>query len=337
MSFFIDTKYLNQIGHRLPLFKKKSQDLWNCRCVICGDSTTNPRKARGYFYRTKNDLYYKCHNCSISQHFGTFLKRIDPLLYQQYVFERYRSGENGPKAHTNAEADLIFEEPVFKKTLDSIATRLDKCSDTNEAVVYCLDRKIPRDKFSMMYYIPQVKDIKAIAPKYESLKSTEPRLVLPLYNDHNILAGVSMRALRNEQLRYLMIKVTEDDETPLIFGLDRVDTSKPIYVVEGPIDSLFLDNAIACCGTSFGKLETLDLPKDKLSIIFDNQPRNAQVCRLLEKYIDLGYSVCIWPKQVDEKDINDMVLAGVNVKEMIEKNTHSGLMAKLKFTEWRSC
>ena len=336
MSYFIDTKYLNQIGHRLPLFKKKKQDVWNCRCVLCGDSATDPKKARGFFYRNKTDLYYKCHNCSASQHFGTFLKRFDPLLYQQYVFERYSSGENGPKAHTNAEDNIIFEQPVFKKDLSSVAQRLDTCPELNEAVQYCLTRGIPRDKFSMLYYIPHVEDIKGIAPQYKSLRSQEPRLALPLYNASGDLTGVSMRAMRGEQLRYIMIKVAENDEA-LIFGLNELDRTKTINVVEGPIDSLFLDNAIACCGTSFGKLESLDLPKENLVIIFDNQPRNKEVCKLIKKYIDLEYHVCIWPESIYEKDINDMALMKIDVANIIAENTHFGLMAALKFSEWRRC
>ena len=91
MSLYIDIKYLNTIAYRLENFKKKSQDLWNCRCPLCGDSSRNKKKSRGYFYRGKNDLYYKCHNCGASHHFGTFLKNFDSTQYGQYVIERYAS------------------------------------------------------------------------------------------------------------------------------------------------------------------------------------------------------------------------------------------------------
>jgi hypothetical protein len=338
MSFSIDATYLNQIGHRLPMFKKKGKDLWNCRCILCGDSTTNTRKARGYFYRTKNDLYYKCHNCSESMHFGTFLKRLDSILYQKYVFERYSSGENGPKAHTNAEVNLKFEEPTFVKKIDlrSVATPLDELHIAHEVVRYCLDRKIPLEKHSSLWAIRHVSDISKLSDKYERLKSTEPRLLLPMYNDQGDLSGVSMRGVRGEHLRYITARFSDDDE-PLIFGLKEVDETKPIYVTEGPIDSLFLNNAIAVCGTSFSKLESLAFPKEKLTVIFDNQPRNVEVCKLLEKYINLGYLVCIWPSSIVEKDINDMVLNNIDVNRVIAENTYYGLMANLKFKEWKRC
>lgn len=336
MSYFIDVTYLNQIAPRLPLFKRKKQDLWNCRCILCGDSTTNKNKARGYFYRQKNDLYYKCHNCAASQHFGTFLKTLDPPLYQQYVFERYAKGENGPKAHKSAE--FKFEEPVFKKkdiSLEDVAVRLDKLPSTHEAVQYCQKRGIPVEKYEQLYYIESVKDITKIAPQYDSIKTTEPRLLLPFYNEKGVLTGVTMRGMRNESLRYIMVKFYESET--MIFGLDKLDKTKHINVVEGPIDSLFLDNAIAVAGTAFGKLESLDLPKDNMTIIFDNQPRNKEVCKIVEKYVKLNYRVCIWPCAVTAKDINDMVKLKINVKQTIKENTYSGLMAQLKFTEWRSC
>lgn len=337
MSYFIDTKYLSVIGHRLPLFAKKKTDLWNCRCIICGDSKTNKKKARGYFYRNKNDLYYKCHNCLASQHFGTFLKNFDAHTYQQYVFERYAKGENGPKAHKNLEDHIKFEEPVFKpKTLlEQVAQSLDTLPEDNEAVQYCLTRKIPVDKFSELYYIPSVKDIVKIAPQYDSIRTEEPRLLLPFYDESGELTGVTMRGIRGESLRYIMIKLKEN--VPLLFGINTVDKSRPITIVEGPIDSLFLDNAIACAGTGFSKIESMNLPKDLITIVFDNQPRNTEVCKIVEKYIKLDYKVVIWPCSVSEKDVNDMVRSGNKIEQLIRENTYQGLMAQLKFIEWRNC
>lgn len=338
MSYFIDVKYLNLVGHRLPRFAKKKSDLWNCRCIICGDSTTNKKKARGYFYRQKNDLYYKCHNCDASQHFGTFLKNLDTHTYQQYVFERYSSGENGPKAHTNAEQFAYKHSQIeFKKDLLAEAgiKQLDRLLEDNEAIEYCKSRNIPVTKYNELYYIESVKDIAKIAPQYDSIKTSEPRLVIPFYNEENQLTGVTMRALRGESLRYIMIKLVDDQ--PLIFGRNTLDVTKDIMVVEGALDSLFLDNAIACNGSSFAKIETLGLPKDKLTIIFDNQPRNTEVCSLVEKYIKLNYKIFIWPCDITEKDINECVQGGRKIKQLIRDHTYQGLMAQLKFIEWRNC
>ena len=186
-----------------------------------------------------------------------------------------------------------------------------------------------------MYYIEHTKDITKLAPQYETLTAQEPRIILPFYNEQGKLTGVTMRGIRGEHLRYIMIKIVDDES--MIFGLNNIDKHKPIRVVEGPIDSLFLDNAIACNGTSFAKIESLSLDKNNLTIIFDNQPRNAEVCKIVEKYVTLNFNVCIWPCGIIEKDINDMVNAGYQVEKIITENTYKGLMAKLKFTEWRNC
>jgi len=271
-------------------------------------------------------------------HFGTFLKGLDSTLYGQYVFERYGAGLNGPKAHKSLEDSLHFEEPKFDRgsELDKIATPLSKLPDDNEAVQYCLERKIPRNKFSELYFLPQVKDIVSIAPKYEkTLSSTAPRLALPFYTVDGRLSGLALRAIRGEALRYINVKVLEDEA--LLFGINSVDFDKTLYVVEGPIDSLFLENSIACAGTSFGKIESLDVEKKNMVVVFDNQPRNKEVCALIEKYIELGYSVCVWPCHMSYKDINDMVIAGVDATTVIGQNIYSGLMAKAKFAEWRNC
>jgi hypothetical protein len=160
-------------------------------------------------------------------------------------------------------------------------------------------------------------------------------LVIPFYNSIGQLSGVTCRALRGESLRYVLIKIKEDDV--LVFGMNEVDKTKPIYVVEGPLDSLFLPNAIAVGGTSFGKMETIGLPKDKLIMIVDNQPRNKDVARVLDKIIGSNYNVVIWPQTIQEKDINDMVLSDLEPLKIITKNIYSGLEAKLKFTEWKRC
>lgn len=339
MSFYIDSKYLMMISHRLPLFAKKKTDLYQCRCIICGDSKTDKRKARGYFYRQRNDLYYKCHNCDASKHFGTYLQDFDAILYQQYVFERYTAGEGGNKAHTKIEKvlDVPFESPVFRKKkknpLDAVGVPLLALPEEHVARIYCDAREIPIDKQSNLYYIDKTRDITNIFPQYrDTLRSDEPRICFPFFYKGEFI-GATLRALSPNNIRYLMVK--SEDEHPALFGYDSVDFTKTFYVVEGPIDSLFLDNAMACNGTSFGKLEYLDIPKDNCVVVVDNQPRNTEVADIMRKYVDLGYHVCIWPDDVHEKDINDMVLAGRDVQKIIEANTYSGLMAQLYYSKWR--
>jgi len=337
MSLFLDQKYLMLISNRLPLFKKKKDNTYNCRCVICGDSQKNRRKARGYFFAFKTDLRYKCYNCDISLNFSNFLKSQDQMTYSQYALEKYSEGHT---KSANTLPEFKFEEPKFKtndeKLIDRLLDRLDTLPLDHEVISFVSARKIPQSKYKQLYFIENIKDIVQLNDKYkESIRGEEPRLILPFYDLNGQLTGVTCRALRGETLRYITVKVKED--VPLIFGIDNIDRTKPIYVVEGPIDSLFLDNAIAVSGTSFGKLSETGLAKDNLNIVFDNQPRNIEVCKLIEKNIDQGYNVVIWPQTISAKDINEMVLENINVKKIIKENTFSGLTAKMKFIAWKRC
>ena len=340
MSLFVDLKYLKLISSQLPMFKQKNNNLYNCRCIICGDSSKKKNRARGYFYSVKNDLFYKCHNCSASMHFGSFLKMINSLQYNQYVFERYSEGLPNNKPHQKIEDKFKMEAPVFEtkeeRLIDKILDRLDTLPEDHIAVQFCIKRKIPLDKYNSLYFIDNIKNIEQLSDKYkDKMETEEPRLVLPFYNDMGNMVGVTCRALGNESLRYITVKVKEDEL--LAFGIDKVNKEKPIYVVEGPIDSLFLPNAIAVAGTAFVKIDTLNLPKDKMIAIVDNQPRNKDVCKILDKMIDKQYKVVIWPQSLNEKDINDMVLAGKDPLAIIKKHTYQGLEAKIKFTEWKRC
>ena len=339
MSLYIDLKYINFLSGRLPLFKRKSDYLFNFRCTICGDSSTKKSKARGYFYKVKNDMFMKCHNCSVSIHFGTFLKQTDQTLYSQYALERYADGAAPNKAHKTPQ--FKFVEPVIEKKnlLDELLDRLDTLPIDHVVIKYCQDRKIPEDKFKSLYFIDNIKKVEQISDAMKDrIKGEEPRLVMPLYDANLQLSGITCRALGKEELRYITVKIKQDEL--LVFGRETVNVKKHIYVTEGPIDSLFLPNAIAVIGTGFNKLELLDYSKDNMTVIVDNQPRNKEVCKVIENLVEKNYNVVIWPQTLKEKDINDIVKAGKSlayIKSLIDKNTFRGLQARANFYAWKRC
>ena len=335
MSLYIDTKYLTQISHKFEIFKKKNDYLWNVRCPICGDSQKNKRKMRGYFFRKDNDLMYKCHNCGHGAHFGTMLKQMDTLLYKEYVLERYADGGNRKKFGTER---TVKEVVKIEKPEVSLWTQLMDClydlPADHEVIEYVNGRGLPKDSHKRLYFVDNIKNVVQLNYKYkESIRTEEPRLAIPFVNENGKLTALSMRGMRGEALRYILIKIDED--APTVYGMDNVDKTLPVTVVEGPLDSLFIKNSIACAGTSFNKIEELGLDKDNTRIVFDNQPKNAEVCKLVEKYVGMGYKVVIWPETIGEKDINDMAIAGVNVQDIMDSNTYQGLSARMKFTSWR--
>jgi hypothetical protein len=205
----------------------------------------------------------------------------------------------------------------------------------HEAVIYAKSRNIPDAKIKTLYYVDDISKLKLLAPEYEvKLVTNEPRIVM-IFNDINgELTGVSCRALRGEKQRYVVIKVKDD--SPFIYNLDCVNTKETIYVTEGPIDSLFLPNSIAV-GNSNLKY-ALDKINGNMVLVYDNEPRNKEIVREMKTAIEANASICIWPKDVKEKDINDMVLAGKTQDEIvhtINKNTFFGLQALLEFNNWR--
>jgi len=284
-------------------------------------------------------MFYKCHNCDAGKTFGGLLKITDPLLHKQYILERYSEGVAAPRA--NKEPEFEFKTPEFgapDRLIDKLMDRVDTLDASHMAVEYCTQRQIPKDQWHRLYHIENIKDICQLNPKYKDrIKSDESRLAIPFFNEEGILTAVTLRSYGNSPLRYILVKINED--SPTVFGLDCISKSKPVKIVEGPLDSLFLDNCIACAGTSFNKIETLNLPEDSI-IIVDNQPKNKEVCKIINRYIKTGKRVVIWPDNILEKDINEMVLAGVqtvNMEDIISNNVFQNLEAELKFISWRKC
>jgi hypothetical protein len=350
---YIDVKYVSFIASRLPLFTKKDATLWNFRCPICLDSAQNKRKARGYLFAKEQKLVYACHNCGASMLFGKFLEQVDPVLYSEYRRECYKETNGGrrevKKVEKQDDEDELIKNLAKTDTaarfgkkvaehppslLDGLMDRLDRLPKDHEAVVYVANRKIPKDQFHKMYFIENMLDIVQLSDRYEGrIKTQEPRIVMPFYNTRGQLTGVTCRAIRGESLRYVVVKVKDDE--PLIFGINDIDREKKVFVVEGPIDSMFVPNAIAVGGTSMGKINFLGL-KDS-TIVFDNQPRNKDVCRIQERAIANGNNVVIWNPRLTQKDINDMAKDGVDYMREIESRTFSGLQAKLEFDRWKKC
>ena len=123
-----------------------------------------------------------------------------------------------------------------------------------------------------------------------------------------------------------------NEEAPKVYGMDRIDTEKSVYVVEGPFDSTFIDNSIALCGSD-GDLEYLKAYD--LIYAYDNEPRNKEIVSRIERCIGDNKRVVIWPRGIDQKDINDMVLAGHSVMDIVTSNVYSGLEAKVQFNNWK--
>ena len=318
----VDSKFIGLLSPRLQKFKKVKADLYNFRCPICGDSQKNKSKTRGYLYSVKADMNFRCHNCGASMTLSNFLKTIDPVIHKQYVFERFKDGHTG-RGTVVEEPNFNFEAPKFSPKVD-----LPKASKNSIAKKYLESRKIDPDKF---YYTDAFKRWvnTLVSNKFDDVRYDEPRIIIPLIYK-NQLIGFQGRALGPNSVKYITIML--HDDAPKVYGFDTIDEKKPIYIVEGPFDSTFLDNSIAMVGAD---LDIGSFGWSNYIWVFDNEPRSREITNRIYKTIGRGDKVIIWPSNVQEKDINDMVMSGHDVMSMLELNTYSGLEANLKFNTWK--
>ena len=327
---YLDTKYINLASASLQKYKKVKNGLWTFRCPYCGDSKKNKNKTRGYIFQAKGDHVFKCHNCGVTRSLSNFLKDNVPHVYDEYVMERYKEGTIGKNVPKPDLTKFITKPKFAKRTVD--LKRLSSLNNFHVAKKYILDRGIPENKLDRLYYCPNFKEwTNTQKQTFSDTTNDEERIIIPLNDTDGNLIGFQGRSLSpNAKMRYITVMLDED--APKLYGLDNINKNETIYIVEGPLDSLFLENAVAMCGSdvdirSFGWSDYI--------WVYDNEPRSRQITDKISKSIDAGDAVVIWPRSIKEKDLNDMVTSGINVKSVIQSNVYQGLKAKLQLSSWK--
>tara|TARA_R100001082_G_C4363898_1_gene160808 strand:+ start:2105 stop:3109 length:1005 start_codon:yes stop_codon:yes gene_type:complete len=331
----------------LERFSWKKSNLANCRCPICGDSQKNKSKARGFFYQKSNSYFYKCHNCSYGCNLYNFLKQVSSQLAKEYSLERWKSGEDKNKTPQKEKNmfGLLGKKPEFKKkdkALDSLQC-LTSLPDDHVVVKFANMRIIPKQHWKYLYFSEDFGNLMREFDPTVPCVGKEERLVIPFFNKNGDVVAIQGRSLnfRDESnarktAKYITVKADKSIER-LWYGMWRTKPEKRIYVVEGPIDSMFLQNSVAMVGA--GALEKIPnrFKDSPMTFILDNEPRNLQICKYNQKLIDMGKDVCIWPENIQEKDINDLAyrLSTRKIQKMIDENTVRGLEANLKLKAWR--
>ena len=331
MSSYIDLKFINDLSGRLSQFKKKTDYLFNFRCPHCGDSQKSKTKARAYLYRVKNDMFFKCHNCGQGQNLANFIKFVDPKLYEQYLLERYKKS-----APATPKPKFDFKPTKFKDQtpIDDLKSIKDLPED-HPARLYCMNRKIPEKYFDKLFlsdkFMTLVNEVK---PNTYKITKDHPRLIIPFYDTTGKVFAFQGRAFGKEQPKYLTIKLDENKQK--VYGLDKINFQQPIYITEGPIDSLFIDNCLAAGGADLFLKNKI--PNENITYIFDNEPRNKEIVKRMYKVIEQDFNVVIWPDEIQLKDVNDMIMSGLTklqLQDIISNNTYSKLSALTKLNYWK--
>ena len=332
MSSYIDLKFINEVSARLSQFKKKGDYLFNFRCPHCGDSKKNKTKARAYFYRVKNDMFFKCHNCGEGQSFSNFLKFIDRKKYENYLLERYKGS-----APSTPQPKFTDFKPEFKEV--DILNGLQAVSELKEGhpvLDYVLNRKIPESYHSKLFLCNKfMAFVNKVKPNtFSHTKGEHPRLIIPFYDADGKVFAFQGRAFGKEQPKYLTIKLDENKQK--VYGLETVNLQEHVTIVEGPIDSMFLNNCLAAAGADL----TLRIEPDNITYIFDNEPRNKEIIKRMYDVIEKDYNLVVWPDHMRHKDINDMILSGMSkaeVQTIISNNTFAQLEALTKLSYFKKC
>ena len=335
MSVYVDKKYISLLSPKLKNFKQRGEFLWNFRCPVCGDSAKDKTKSRGYIYKRKEHFGFMCHNCGSAMSLKKFVKYVDPHLYNEYQLETFVQSNTSNNVNV---ADYVTK-PTFdipeapRSILLTDAESINGLSQYHPARVYLENRKVPLDD---IYYTEDFSQfVKDLYPQCSKTLYKEPRIIIPFKDKDGNLLGIQGRAIGTSKIKYITIK--GDESSPKIYGWDKLDISKPVYVVEGPIDSLFLDNCIATMDAAlYHAPSIIGIDRDYI-FVYDNEPRNKQIVSNMKKTIDLGYKVCVWPDTIQQKDINEMILAGnspATIQHIIDNNTYEGIIATMKMNQW---
>ena len=337
---WIENKYLMQISSRLEKFKRKSGNVFNFRCPLCGDSETHKNKTRGYIYDKKGKSLFHCHNCNATMSLSNLIKSVDQVLYNEMQLEKLR-GEKTPE-QTELESFVEkMKKPVFMKSGPLKGLKKVSQLSPDHRVKKLVDaRKIPTPYHAKLFSCPNFKNFtNSLVPnkfEKESLERDETRLLIPFFDANKNVHAYQGRAVGNSAVKYITIIL--DDSVPKVYGLDTVNFNRPVYVTEGPIDSMFIDNSIATAGGDLvSALGPLQSSKSSMVIVYDNEPRSRETIKKLDKAIMQGYNIVIWPENLEHKDINDMVLAGMSsefITHIMKTNTYRDLAAKLALTKW---
>jgi len=340
MSFFLQRKYATLVPLEQFELKHGSNYYANFRCKICSDSKKSSTKKRGWFIiEDDGTLKYHCFNCGYNKSFHFFLKEHFPEHFKQYIKELYSTENSFDKPKTKE----IDPFKVVNDTLD--LGRLLDLPMNHQAIKYLKNRKIPLELLGDCYYSDHFYDwcSKKQPDIFQNKFSSDKRIIFPFKEKNGNIFGLSGRSIEFKEPKYLTVKF--DNDYPKVFGYDKLDIHKTVYITEGQIDSLFVDNCIGVIGAMGGVNYVCEwaklYDKKKIVLIPDNEPRNKETCKFIKKNLENGYGVVLWPNRIKVKDINDMVeklnFSKEDIMKVIQDNVYRGTLGLLKFSEWKKC
>lgn len=331
---YVEQRFVQLLAPRLHQFKQKSSNLWNFKCPYCEADSTH-RKARGYIYEREGRLLYWCHVCSVSKSLTRFIRDVDPALHIELVREKLLETTRGePIALPRAEVPTRVAARQWDGLVPLRALPL-----SHTARAWARSRKLSDEAQDLFYADDFFAWARAIEPEKHKRVPAEPRVVIPFRGADGQPVGFQGRALGDSPAKYVTI-VTRPDE-PFLFNLDRVRRDDVVIALEGPIDAMFLDNAVASGGGDVTReLARSGLDQSLVVVAYDNERRSPATIKKMRQAIERGYSVCVWPESVRHKDVNDMVVAGMSptlIRQIVLQSSCRGGAALARLASWSLC
>lgn len=266
----------------------------------------------------------------------SFLRQRAPELYREYLLDMIRQDRPTPTPllppdPVPAEVTPMFGRCGTRMTLPTMAS----LPSDHPAVVYCQGRGLPTAALDHLHFTDQwTQWIAETTWEYTFVEDHAPRLVIPWYDRGGTLLGAQARRIdtTGQAARYVTLKAPTTIDK--LYGWDRVEHHRRIYIVEGPLDSWFLPNAVASMDADLLRVYDHYFSSYTAVCAWDNEPRNVSVCRAMKAAIDRGISVVVWPTHLQEKDLNDMAQAGHDVPTLVAQHTYKGLRAELEYLRW---
>lgn len=337
-SPWLQEQFIEEAGRSLEGFRKVRDGLYNCRCPICGDSATDETKRRGYFIQhPESGWSYYCHNCGAAQGVKWFLKTTDEELYRRYCLAAFKSGKDLSFATKRPEikAMSIEEQKILGSRLLVRCSNLDADHPCSQ---YLKKRMVDSEMASHIFWTDDFRKLVdgACRGKYEISKLPEKGIVFPVRNFDLHLVGWQVRDIEAQDKRRRFATCTVDGSSgSLCFVPRRLDKTKPVFVVEGCIDALFIRNSVARLQAALWKFA----PEGMQCIYFnDQEPRNREVAKEVKQCVKRGLRTVLLPSAFQEMDVNDLVLKAGMKPEQIEEAfleySWSGLQAEVKYAKW---
>jgi len=284
---------LNSIGN-----VNEGDGYFQFRCPVCGDSKTNNSKKRGYILKNKHPFIYFCHNCFYKKPAIMWMKEFYPNNYKDYFREILQENDKKqkPKLIVIKNPTIRKKNPEREQTKFFVPILKGETPIFEVAIKLCEDRNIPKDIWSKWFV--------AIDGMYKD------RLIIPFFDDKNKIFYYQGRSLKGQMPKYL----SRSGKHVNLYNYYTVDRNKPVIITEGPIDSIFLPNAIALTGVKIDDPLLKEFKHKRFLIDLDTKTYDTK-----KKTIELltrGEYVFCWKKFMkaykipmrDKWDVNDILL-----------------------------